>query len=143
MLKVKKLNEDAVLPTIAHIGEDMCYDLYSCEDVFLEYGKPTPVRCGIAAQYKSPFGTFGLIVKDRSSMAKKGIFTTAGVIDAGYTGEMIVFLTDQINRGMPYLINKGNKVAQMYPQKIYADGVEEVENLEGERGENGFGSSGT
>ncbi len=35
MLKVKKLSPDAVLPTVAHPGEDIGYDLYSSEDVTL------------------------------------------------------------------------------------------------------------
>ena len=32
MLKVKRLSPGAILPTVAHPGEDIGYDLYSCED---------------------------------------------------------------------------------------------------------------
>ena len=35
MLKVKRLSPDAVLPTVAHPGEDIGYDLYSAEDITL------------------------------------------------------------------------------------------------------------
>jgi len=33
MLKVKKLSPAATLPTVAHPGEDIGYDLYSAEDL--------------------------------------------------------------------------------------------------------------
>ena len=33
MLKVKRLSPSATLPTVAHPGEDIGYDLYSVEDI--------------------------------------------------------------------------------------------------------------
>lgn len=145
MLKVKLLNENATLPTCAHPGEDLGFDIFASEDVELKTGVPVMVPTGIAVQYYSPWnGVYGFLVRDRSSMAKKGIFCTGGVIDAGYTGEVIVFLTDQYSRGEPYVIRKGDKIAQLVPIKVRTEqGVIKVNTLEDTaRGVHGFGSTG-
>lgn len=50
MLKVKLLHPDAKLPTVAHPGSDLGYDLYAIEDVTLYPGKPVKVRTGVAVE---------------------------------------------------------------------------------------------
>ena len=80
MLKVKKLSPDAMLPTVAHPGEDIGYDLYSSEDITLLARRAAGVHTGIAIEF-SPIA--GGIVKTRSGMAKKRLMCNAGVIDAG------------------------------------------------------------
>jgi dUTP pyrophosphatase len=169
MLKVKKLNPNAILPTVAHPGEDLGFDLYASEDTVLPYGVATAVTTGIAAKFVlkpfgvSPRGTvlsnprkFGLLIKDRSSMAAKGIKTSAGVIDAGYTGELKVMMTNGnkahncrsedgwLNRGS-YQIKAGDKIAQMIPTEVFTgEGISEVNDLgDSSRGAGGFGSSGS
>ena len=74
-------------------------------------------------------------------MASKGIATTAGVIDAGYRGEVQIVMT---NLGeSPIQINAGEKIAQMIPVPVLTGPVEEVETLEeSARLAKGFGSSG-
>jgi len=144
MLKVKLLNENATLPTCAHPGEDLGFDFYASEDAILVQNVPVMVRTGVAARYEQDWtGQYGLFVKDRSSMAMKGIFTTGGVIDAGYTGEITVFLTDQMSRGLPYVVKKGDKIAQLVPIKVRTHGgVLKVEDLrQSHRGDKGFGST--
>ena len=89
MLKVKRLSPDAVLPTVAHPGEDIGYDLYSAEDVTLAARGAAGVHTGIAIEFVP---TAGGIVKTRSGMAKKRLMCNAGVIDAGYRGEIIVLM---------------------------------------------------
>jgi dUTP pyrophosphatase len=83
----------------------------------------------------------GLLVRDRSSMAAKGIATTAGVIDAGYRGEILILMT---NLGEVSLsIKAGEKIAQMIPVPVLTGAIEEVSSLEESlRAEKGFGSSG-
>lgn len=164
MLKVKKINPDAKLPTVATPGEDLAYDLYAIEDVVLPYGIPVLVKTGISAQaYQetpeaiswrrdghSPVSRqtipCGLLIRDRSSMALKGITTSAGVIDAGYTGELAVLMTNWVGRHKfyaPYTIKKGDKIAQMIPIPVLTGDIIEVEELrETVRGSDGFGSSG-
>lgn len=144
----KKLHEKAKAPHVAHPGEDLAYDLFAAEDVTLIGGRVALVRTGIAIQFDPPHGA---IVKDRSSMALKGIRTSAGVIDAGYRGEILVPMTLDMNAppaadGLQngYRIKTGDKIAQMIPVKpLTTFQVEEREILqETVRGEKGFGSSG-
>ena len=145
----KKVHNNAKAPHVAHPGEDLAYDLFAAEDVTLAAGRVTLVRTGIAIQFEPPHGA---IVKDRSSMAMKGIKTSAGVIDAGYRGEILVPLTLDVNApqnsdGSPssYTIKAGDKIAQMIPVKpLTTFEVEQREVLqETIRGERGFGSSGS
>src|SRR5947207_5485214 len=89
MLRVKRLSPNAVLPTVAHLGEDIGYDLYSCEDLTIAARSGTSVRTGIAIEFVPPAGG---IVKTRSSSARKRLMCNAGVIDAGYRGEIVVLI---------------------------------------------------
>lgn len=150
MLKVKKLVEHAILPTVAYPGFDLGFDLYAAESATLLFGTKVNVGTGIAAQFAK--GThfrmrrsgvcYGLLIRDRGSMAAKGIMVSAGVVDASYTGEIRVFLTMTSGQGIVY-IKKGDKIAQMIPIEVMTQfPVVEVQDLDGNRGTNGFGSSG-
>ena len=138
MLKVKKLSPDAVLPTVAHPGEDIGYDLYSCENITLPARGAAGVHTGIAIEFAP---TAGGIVKTRSGMAKKRLLCNAGVIDGGYRGEVIVLME---NLGdAPYSIRKGDKIAQLLEHPFLAGEVVEDDLSEAVRGVKGFGSSGS
>ncbi len=138
MLKVKKLSPDAVLPTVAHPGEDIGYDLYSSEDLTLAAHGAAGVHTGIAIEF-SP--TAGGIVKTRSGMAKKRLMCNAGVIDAGYRGEVIVLMENLGDE--PYTIRKGDKIAQLLEHPFLAGEVVESDLTDAARGAKGFGSSGS
>jgi len=143
MLRVKKLDPAARLPVVAHPGEDLGYDVFALESVELGARATVRVRTGIAVEARDPQtgAPLGLLVRDRSSMAAKGLATTGGVIDAGYRGEILIVMTnlgDQV-----VTIGAGEKVAQMVPVPVLTGLVQEVESLEGSaRLEKGFGSSG-
>lgn len=136
-LKVKKLNEDAILPTRAH-ETDLGYDLYATEDALVDDKKPTLIKTGIAVEF--PKG-WGARIADRSSMFVKRNFSIgAGVLDSDYRGEIHVAIIS--NHGNNY-IKKGEKIAQMIPTQVVNWEVVEVEELnDTERGTRGFGSSG-
>jgi dUTP diphosphatase len=138
MLKVKRLLPDAVLPTVAHPGEDIGYDLYSAEDITLPAQGAAGVHTGIAIEFAP---TAGGIVKTRSGMAKKRLMCNAGVIDAGYRGEVIVLMENLGDE--PYVIRKGDKIAQLLEHPFFAGEVVEDELTEAVRGAKGFGSSGS
>ena len=152
MLFVKKLDPRATLPTCAHPGEDLAYDLYALEDtVFFVGGRVKKGRTGIAVEHRrvesqSEFGythaADGLLIRDRSSMAAQGITVSGGVIDAGYRGEIIVLLTSDLS----YQIKAGDKIAQMIPIPVLTgEGIMQIEEFTEEitmRGTNGFGSTG-
>jgi dUTP pyrophosphatase len=143
MLRVKLLDPAARLPVVAHPGEDLGYDVFSLESSILAPQSTVRVRTGIAVEARHP-GTgvaLGLLVRDRSSMAARGIATTGGVIDAGYRGEIMILMT---NLGPASIdLKAGEKIAQMIPVPVLTGTVEEVESLEDSaRAEKGFGSSG-
>jgi len=138
MLKVKKLSPDAVLPTVAHPGEDIGYDLYSAEDITLPPCGAAGVHTGIAIEFVPVAGG---IVKTRSGMAKKRLMCNAGVIDAGYRGEVIVLMENLGDQS--YSIRKGDKIAQLLEHPFLAGEVVEDELTEATRGVKGFGSSGS
>ena len=84
---------------------------------------------------------YGFIIKDRSSIAVRGLFTHAGVIDAGYIGE-IKILFHNVNQ-TSVKIDKGDKIAQLVPKKVISFEIEEIDKLhQTQRGDNGFGSTG-
>jgi len=143
MLRVRRLETGARLPVVAHPGEDLGYDLFALEAVVLEPQATARVRTGIAVEARHPEtgAPLGLLVRDRSSMAARGIVTTGGVIDAGYRGEILVLMT---NLGKTTVdLNAGEKIAQMIPVPVLTGLVQEVETLEDSaRAAKGFGSSG-
>jgi dUTP pyrophosphatase len=143
MLRVKLLEEGARLPAVAHPGEDLGYDLFALQGVVLLPRTTVRVRTGIAVEARHPEtgAPLGLLVRDRSSMASRGIATTGGVIDAGYRGEILVLMT---NLGEVVVeLKAGEKIAQMVPVPVLTGTVEEVETLEDSaRAAKGFGSSG-
>ena len=143
MLRVKLLANDARSPVVAHPGEDLGYDLFALEGAVLAVGATVRVRTGIAVEARDPAtgAPLGLLVRDRSSMASRGVVTTGGVIDAGYRGEILVLMT---NLGEAVIeLNPGEKIAQMIPVPVLTGLVQEVESLEGSaRAAKGFGSTG-
>jgi dUTP pyrophosphatase len=143
MLRVKMLEDGARVPVVAHPGEDLGYDLFALEGVVLQSRMTVRVRTGIAVEARHPEtgGPLGLLVRDRSSMAARGIATTGGVIDAGYRGEILVLMTNLGDATVE--LNAGEKIAQMVPVPVLTGPVEEVKSLEDSaRAAKGFGSSG-
>jgi len=144
MLRVMLLDPAARVPVVAHPGEDLGYDVFSLEGASLAPRATVRVRTGIAVEARHPEtgAPLGLLVRDRSSMAARGIATTGGVIDAGYRGEILILMT---NLGdVPIELKAGEKIAQMIPVPVLTGSVETVVALQDSaRAEKGFGSSGS
>ena len=136
-LKVKKLVPFATLPSKAYSG-DMGFDLYSSEDCQILPSGQIAVGTGIALEMPEGWGG---VLKDRSSMASKKIYLSAGVIDNGYRGEVKAVLRNQSEK--PFHIARGDKIAQMIPIPIVDWQIlEEPDLQETKRNSGGFGSSG-
>ncbi len=136
-IEIMKTSPEATLPTRAH-PDDAGLDLYSLEDIVLEPGKGIVTRTGIALAI--PTGHTGLVA-DRSSMAKRGIKTAGGIIDAGYRGEIHIVLWNLSREA--HELKRGERIAQMLIVPVRAPAVKEVRALnETQRGAKGFGSSG-
>ena len=138
MLKVRRLSPDAILPTVAHPGEDIGYDLYSAEELVIDARGAAGVHTGVAIEFVPAAGA---MVKTRSGLAKKRLLCNAGVIDAGFRGEIIVLMENLGSE--PYTIRKGEKIAQLLEHHFLAGEVVESELSETSRGAKGFGSSGS
>jgi dUTP pyrophosphatase len=138
IIKIKKLNPEAKLPTYAHPG-DVGMDMYSLEDYELKPGERKIFPVGFALEFSEGYAA---IVKDKSSLPMKaGLHTMGGVFDAGYRGEYNVNL---INLGQEsYHVEKGDKIAQLVIYPVIIADLEEADSLtESSRGEGRFGSTG-
>lgn len=131
------LDEGAFSPVRAH-EDDAGLDLRALHGVFLPAGGAVTVRTGTHIQL--PPGTAGLLVSKSGLNCVRGI-TSTGLIDEGYTGEIMVRLYNHSNTD--YEIEAGDKVSQMVVINVRHEPIEIVDSIEGgERGENGFGSTG-
>ncbi len=99
---------------------------------------PTGLHIALPAGYEAQ-------VRPRSGLAlKKGItvLNTPGTIDADYRGEIGVILINLSQE--EFVVNDGERIAQMVIAKHETAGFIEVEVLEeSERGAGGFGHTGT
>ena len=142
MLKVKLLRPEGKAPTIAHPGEDLGYDLYAAETVTIAARGMAVVPTAVAIELTSGTGEpLGALVRDKSSMASRRLTITAGVIDAGYRGEIKIVME---NLGdVEQIIHHGDKLANLIPYPALTTPVEVVDDLaESSRKGGGFGSSG-
>jgi len=124
-------------PTKAH-GIDAGWDIRALRQTWLYTETVAQVLTGLRVNI--PAGWYGQLLT-RSSMARKGLIVVGGVIDAGYTGEIIVMIA---NVGtVTRLANAGDKIAQLVLLPVPRATWERVETLEPtERGAAGFGSTG-
>jgi dUTP pyrophosphatase len=136
-LEVKRIHPDARLPVYGHPG-DAGLDLFAVVDRDLAPGEVFAVPTGI--QIAVPAGHVAL-VWDKSGISLKGVHRLAGVIDAGYRGEVRVVLINL--GGAPFALRKGMKIAQLLVQPVTAVEVVESDSLDDtSRGQGGFGSTG-
>lgn len=138
-IAVKKLDPTAVIPTKAN-GYDAGYDLYAIEDLEIGPVNQKLVKTGISMAI--PKGYVGLIWPRSGLAYKHGLDVFAGVIDAGYRGDIGVILYNS-KPNQHYKIKKGERIAQILFQKVEGFDLVEVDDLDdSQRGTGGFGSSG-
>ena len=132
-----KLDPGAIQPTRAH-DTDAGLDLYALEDRIIEAKGDATFKTGVHVEI--PRGCAGLIVSKSGLNVKHGI-TSTGLIDEGYSGEIVVKLYN--HGGYDYTIKKGDKISQLVIIPVRYEAVEIVDEIYGgERGEAGFGSTG-
>ena len=142
MLKVRLLRPEAKAPAIAHPGEDLGYDVFASESVILAPRTGALVPTGISIELTDEIGRpMGALLRDKSSLAARRLIVTAGVVDAGYRGEIKVVME---NLGdTPQEIHAGDKIANLLPYPVLTTPVEVVDDLTASsRQGGGFGSSG-
>lgn len=142
-IHVKKLNENAVLPTYGSANAAGA-DLYACLDAPLTIGAHETVMVHTGLAMEIPEGYAGLIFA-RSGLASKRNLAPAnkvGVVDSDYRGEFMVALHNHGNK--PATIEPKERIAQLVITPYIVGQFEVVDTLdETERGAGGFGSTGT
>ncbi len=139
-VKIKKLNENAVIPTYSKDG-DAGMDLVSTSKSFDE---DSNVVYGTGLAFEIPKGFVGLLFP-RSSNAKKDLLlsNSVGVLDSGYRGEVMFKFKFSNCDYSENTYEIGERIGQIiilpHPQIEF----EEAEKLsETERGNGGYGSTG-
>ena len=139
---VKKLNSRVKLPsykTKGSSGMDLMAFLDESISIIPQKSELIPTGISIAIPENTE-----VQIRPRSGLAAKNnisILNTPGTIDSDYRGELKVIL---YNHGAKeFIINNGDRIAQMVLVPIIKATFEEVESLpETIRGEGGFGSTG-
>jgi dUTP pyrophosphatase len=142
-LVYKKLTPNAVTPKYNY-ESDSGFDLYATEDVVVSgLG-----RCLVPTGLSFDIGNMHEIqVRSKSGLAiNEGLFVlnSPGTVDSGYNGEIkvIIFNTNNISVTIP----KGTKIAQAVLSPVvngkYVNLVQVNKVSDGDRGDNGFGSTG-
>lgn len=131
------LDPKAYAPERAH-ATDAGADLRAPVEVLVPPHDSALVNTGVHIEL--PMGTCGLLVSKSGLMVHNAI-TSTGLIDEGFTGEIIIrVFNDSPNW---HTFHAGDKVSQVvvlpvcYPTYEYA-----TEISGGERGDNGYGSTG-
>jgi dUTP pyrophosphatase len=140
-VKIKKLNENAVIPSYAKNG-DAGMDLVATSIIS---ETDTQITFGMGVALEIPEGFVGLIFP-RSSVRKTRLMLSncVGVCDSGYRGELqATFNKINQNSASENDYKVGDRIAQImiipYPPIEFVE-VDELSNTE--RGEGGFGSTG-
>ena len=138
-IDIKRLDHETVIPAQAK-RSDAGYDLCAVEGGGLYPGERMAFRTGLAVAI--PEGYVGYI-KPRSGLASRhGIDVLAGVIDAGYRGEILVLLVNT-DMNHTFSVDPGDRIAQLVIQPVAQVEFREVIELpESERAFGGFGSTG-
>jgi len=143
-IKIKRLDGHKDIPIPSYETEGSAgMDLRAAveERVTLNPGEIRLIPTGLMVSI--PRGYEGQI-RPRSGLALKrgiGMVNSPGTIDSDYRGEIGVIM---INWGAsPFIINRGDRIAQMLISRVFRAGLLEVDELDStERGEGGFGHSG-
>lgn len=132
------VEKGAYAPNRAH-KTDAGLDIRSRETRLVKAHSSALFHTGLHVQL--PHGTAGLLVSKSGLNVEYGI-TSTGLIDEGYTGEIMVKLYNHSDSN--YLVNAGDKISQLVVIPVLYEDVHFVDSLDEntERGDKGFGSSG-
>ena len=131
------LDKGAKMPTKAH-DTDAGFDLYTPYEFTVKANGSAVVQTGVHMVIPKNF--CGVVISKSGLLTRQDI-TTTGLVDAAYTGEIVIKV--QNNGNKDYHFNRGDKVTQIMILPVPEVELVEVEYLPfTERGDRGFGSSG-
>ena len=166
-MEVKIKLNGGIMPKKAH-PSDAAFDLYVPEDVVLRHGRQIidlkfsielPVGYAATIQPRSGFSSKGIEVEehfnpfegceDSITIERINGDVLRGLVDSGYRGNVgvilnIVHMGCGYNEEYYHVLKKGTRIAQMQIVEVPQVDLLEVEELsETDRGEGGFGHTGT
>ena len=141
-IKVKRLRENAILPTYGS-AEAAGADLYACleQDVTIAPGESVFIPTGLSMEL--PKGCAGLIYARSGLACKRGLAPAnkVGVVDSDYRGEFMIVLHN--HGAVAQTVSHGERIAQLVITPVFTPGFAEVEELtDTDRAAGGFGSTG-
>ena len=158
-IKINMLHPRAKLPTRQN-DLDAGYDLYACESMSIAPMERGVISVGLSMEI--PIGYYGRIAPRSGLAAKKGIDVLGGVIDPGYRDEIKIILINLnlpeslFNKGKSQIayeglfgsrhrldISEGDRVAQLIIERCASVSWVEDDLSPSDRGNGGFGSTGT
>jgi len=162
-IKFKKLHKDAIIPSYQTAGASG-FDFHALSTIKIAPGETKLVRTGLAVSLPEGFAPHGefpicgdvrqidweLQVRPRSGLSLKTplrVANSPGTVDRDYRGEIGIIITNLAVPGpdvQPITIKKGDRIAQGVICPVMRADIEEADELpETDRGEGGYGSTGT
>jgi len=123
-IRVVRLTENAIIPTRGSAGA-AGLDLYSAYDITVPARGLVSVVTDL--QIQVPEGFYGRIAPRSGLALHHHIDIGAGVIDEDYRGNVAVILFNHSDK--LFVINRGDRVAQLICEKIYYPVLEEEEKV--------------
>ena len=139
-INIVLLNKNAKIPEKQH-ELDIGYDIYSLQEYILISKQVTLIHTGVSIELPPNMGGF---ILPRSGLASKHSITSInspGLVDPGYTGELIIPLINHSNT--EYILDKGERFAQLViinVENVSFNLVDKLKNTD--RSDKGFGSTG-
>ena len=138
-IEIQLISPNGKIPSQKH-ASDIGYDISSSEDVTLQSDKVTLVSTGIAISLPQQCAGFVLPRSGLSTKHKITLINSPGLIDPGYTGELLVPLMNYGNKD--YDIKAGDRIAQLVLVNTHGVDFKVVDSLpETDRSSGGFGST--
>ena len=138
-IEIELINSNAKVPSQKHMS-DIGYDISASDNITLKSKEVTLVNTGIAINLPKQCAGFVLPRSGLSSKHKITLINSPGLIDPGYTGELLVPL---INHGdKDYDIKSGDRIAQLVFINTNSIDFKLVDSLPvTDRSSGGFGST--
>lgn len=129
----------AVVPEYGYFGADAGCDLSVQDTADIAPHTGVDLRTGLRIQL--PPGFYARITARSSTLRKRGLVISEGIIDQGYRGPLFVYAYNPSDKRIR--VERGDRLAQLILAPIVVAIFEEVDEIdESERGARGFGSTG-
>ena len=139
---IKKTSKEVITPkykTAGSSGVDL--SAFLDKEVVIKPNNSDLIPTGLQVAIPEEFE---IQIRPRSGLAAKesiGVLNSPGTIDSDYRGELKIILFNHSNKD--FIINNGDRIAQMVLVPILKMEFEEVDSLpDTVRGQGGFGSTG-